>query len=143
MYAGINLKWNYEERWIDASMNGYMNKLQQRFSHKMPKKSQHSPYRAPKKVYGVAAQDTIVPDDSAKLNDNQIKLIQQVIGVCLYYGRATDDTILPALSAIASEQSNGTKQTMEKNNPTFGLSGTAYSCKGQVSRVVHGIEHSF
>ena len=95
-------------------MNGYTSKLRQRFSHKMPKKPQHSPYRAPKKVYGTAAQDTIVLDDSAKLNDNQITLIQQVIGVCLYYGRAVDNTILPALSAIASKQSNGTKRTMEK-----------------------------
>ena len=48
------------------------------------------------------------------MNDEKIKLIQQVIGVCLYYGRAADDTILSALSTIASEQSNGTKQTMEK-----------------------------
>ena len=47
----------------------------------MPKVPQHSPYKAPKKVYGAAAQDTIVPDDSAKLNDDQIKMIQQVIGV--------------------------------------------------------------
>ena len=32
----------------------------------------------------------------------------------LYYGRAVDYTILLALSVIASEQSNGTKRTMEK-----------------------------
>ena len=32
----------------------------------------------------------------------------------LYYGRAVDNTILPALSAIASEQANGTERTMEK-----------------------------
>ena len=68
-------------------MNGFTSKLRQRFSHKMPKKPQHSPYRALKKVYGATAQDTIVPDDLAKLNDDQIKLIQQVIGVCLYYVR--------------------------------------------------------
>ena len=79
LYAGINLKWNYEERWLDASMNGYVSKLRQRFSQKMPKKPQHSPHRAPKKVYGAAAQDTIVPDDSAKLNEDQIKLIHKVI----------------------------------------------------------------
>ena len=114
LYAGINLKWNYEEKWLDASMNGYMSKLRQRFIHKMPKVPQHSPHKAPKKVYDDTAQDTIVPDDIAKLNNEQIKLIQQVIGVCLYYGRAVDDTVLPALSAIASKQSNDTKQTMEK-----------------------------
>ena len=39
--------------------------------------------KAPKKVYGAAAQDDIVPNDTVKLNDDQITLIQQVIGVCL------------------------------------------------------------
>ena len=79
MYTGINLKWNYEQKWLDALMNGYVSKPRQRFSNKMPKKLQHGPYRAPKKVHGAAAQDTIVSDGSAKLNDDQIKLIQQVI----------------------------------------------------------------
>ena len=79
MYAGINVKRNYEEKWLDAPMNGYVSKLLQRFSHKMPNAPQHSPHKAPKKVSDTAAQDTIVPDVSAKLNDDQIKLIQQVI----------------------------------------------------------------
>ena len=104
LYAGINLKWNHEEKWLDASMNRYVSKLRQRFRHTMPKTPQHSPYKAPEKVYGAAAQDITVPDESVKLNDDQIKLIQQVIGVCLYYARAVDDTILPALGTIASEQ---------------------------------------
>ena len=94
-------------------MNGYMSKLRQRFNHKIPKVPQHSSYKAPKKVYGATAQNTIVPDGTAKLDDEQIKLIQKVIEMCLYYGSAVDDTILPTLSAIASEQLNGTKRTME------------------------------
>ena len=80
----------------------------------MPHTPQHSPYRAPEKVYGAAAQDAIPPDETAKLDEEKIKLIQQVIGVYLYYGRAVDNTILPAFSAIASEQSEATKRTMEK-----------------------------
>ena len=95
-------------------MKGYVRKLRQHFSHKMTTVPQHSPYEAPKKVYGSAAPDIIVPDDITRLNDHQIKLIQQVIGECLYNGRAVDDTILPALSAIVNKQSNGTKRTMEK-----------------------------
>ena len=88
-----------------------MSKLRQHFSHKIPKKPQHSPYRAPKKVYDAAAQDTIIPDDSAKLNDDQIKLVQQVIRICLYYGRAVDDTILPALASLqASSRMAQSKQ---------------------------------
>ena len=99
---------------MDASINGYVSKLRQRFSHKMTNAPQHSPYKAPKKVYCAAAQDIIAPDDTAKLNNEQIKLIQKVIGVCLYYSRAVNDTLLPPPNAIASEQTNSTKRTMEK-----------------------------
>ena len=70
LYADINLKWNYEEKWLDALIDGYVSKLRKRFCHKMPKAPQHSPHKAPKKVYGATAQDAIVPDDSAKLNDD-------------------------------------------------------------------------
>ena len=27
LYAGINLNWNYKERWVDSSMQGYIAKL--------------------------------------------------------------------------------------------------------------------
>ena len=60
-------------------------------------------YTTPKKVCDATEQDSIVPDDSARVNDDQTKLIQQVIRVCLHYGWAVDNTILPALSTIASE----------------------------------------
>ena len=93
-------------------MVGYVNKLRKRFNHQRPTKPQHSPYKAPKKIFGAGAQDTIAPDESPKLDDTNVKLIQQVIGVCLYYGRAVDDTILPALSALASEQAEATIETM-------------------------------
>ena len=76
LYAGINFKWNHKEKWLDALMNRYMSKLRQHFGHKMPKVPQHSPYKEPKKVYGVVAQDTSVPYDTAKLNDEEIKLIR-------------------------------------------------------------------
>ena len=109
LYAGIDLKWNHKEKWLDALMNGYVSKLRQHFSHKMSKVPQHSPHKAPKKVYGALAQDTIVPYYTAKFNDEQIKLVQQVIGVCLYYDSGVDDSILPVFSTIASEQSNGIK----------------------------------
>ena len=105
-------------------MNGYVSKLRQRFSHRMPKVPQHSPYKAPEKVYGIVAQDTIAPDDTAKLDDEQIKLAQQVIRVYLYYGRAVDNTILPALSAIASKYSNGTKRMMAKTIQLFDYPAT-------------------
>ena len=53
-------------------------------------------------MYGAAAQDVLEDINSPKLNDEGINIIQQVVGVCLYYARAVDNTILTALSTIAS-----------------------------------------
>ena len=98
-------------------MSGYIDKLRQQFSHKMPDKPEHSPYKAPPCVYVSGAQDTIPPDATTTIDEKRIKVVlvvQQVIGGCLYYGRSVDDTILPALSATASEQSNTTENTEKK-----------------------------
>ena len=50
----------------------------------------------------------MVPQHKTSLHQiTQPSWIQQVIGIFLYYDRAVDNTILPGLSAILSEQSNG------------------------------------
>ena len=41
-------------------------------------------------------------------------MVQQIIGGFLYYGRAVDLTVLPALSSIASEQASATENTEKK-----------------------------
>jgi hypothetical protein len=46
------------------------------------------------------------------LNQIDAKYIQAVMGTLLYYGRAVDSTILPALSAIATKQAKPTAKTM-------------------------------
>ena len=60
------------------------------------------------------AQNIIKEEISPKLTDKGINIVQQVVGICLYYGRAIEDTILPALSAIASEQTTATEATMSR-----------------------------
>ena len=40
--------------------------------------------------------------------------MQKIVGSILYYARAVDMTVLMALSSIASEQTKGTKHTLEK-----------------------------
>ena len=39
------------------------------------------------------------------------RVVQQVISTCLFYAQAVDCTILPAISSIASEQTNATEGT--------------------------------
>ena len=95
-------------------MQGYIDKLRARYQHEMPNQPQHSPYRAPPKVYSTAAQDTTPDDITAKIDKKRVKAIQQVVGGVLYYARAVDSTVLPALSSIASEQASATKTTEKK-----------------------------
>ena len=44
------------------------------------------------------------------------KRIQSVVGLFLYYGRAIDNTILPALNEIALSQAEPTEMTNKKVN---------------------------
>ena len=54
-----------------------------------------------------------MPTTPPPLNKEETKYIQAVAGTLLYYGRAVDNTILPALSAIATEQPQPTERTKE------------------------------
>ncbi len=47
------------------------------------------------------------------LNKEETKYIQAVTGTLLYYGRAVNNTILPALSAIATKEAQSTEKTKE------------------------------
>jgi hypothetical protein len=113
LYCVIALDWYYENRILDISMPGYIDKLCARFEHEKPSKPQHSPHKAPPKIYGAAAQDPIPDDNTPRLDDKRIKRIQQIIGGILYYARAIDMTVLAALSAVASEQTSATETTKQ------------------------------
>jgi hypothetical protein len=54
-----------------------------------------------------------MPTTPPPLNKEATKYIQAVAGTLLYYGRAVDNTILLALSAIATEQAQPTERTKE------------------------------
>ena len=51
-------------------------------------------------------------DTTRLLSKEEKKIIQQVIGTFLYYGRALDFTMLTTLSSIASTQAEPTEETM-------------------------------
>ena len=45
LYCGITLRWNYEQRYVDISMPGYVKKMLARFKHEEPNTPQYSPYQ--------------------------------------------------------------------------------------------------
>ena len=113
-YIGLTLDWDYQKREVHTSMPGYVHEAIKRFRWNAPKRPQTQPHQHAKKVYGSRVQYAKQVDDSEPLGKEQKKTAQQIVGTFLYYARAVDSTMLPALSAIASQQSAPTEQTWKK-----------------------------
>ncbi len=112
--CGITLTWDYDACTLNILMPGYIIKQLQHYQHASPTCPQHCPYYPQPKQYSSIMQHPIKLDTSSLLSKEDIKQVQQVIGSILYYARAIDLTVLMALSTIASKQSKGTEQTMQK-----------------------------
>ena len=102
-YAGVHLKWNYQQGYFDLAMPHYVEKQLQQYGYKATTKKQDSPFPAPPIRYGKAAQTVIDPDPSPALTEKEHKFVQQVTGSFLYYGRAVDPTILMTLNSIVRQ----------------------------------------
>jgi hypothetical protein len=94
LYVGLTLQWDYHRRFLDISMPGYVERALARFQHPVPDRPQHSPFQWTKPIYGSKSQLSPDPDTSAPLLPDQIKRLQQILGVFLYYARAVDSTML-------------------------------------------------
>jgi hypothetical protein len=93
-------------------MPGYVERALARFGQLIPKILQHQPHNHTVPTYGATIQYA-KDDNAANLLKKEKKYIQQVLGTFLYYGRAVDSTMLMALSSIASNQAEPTKETMD------------------------------
>ena len=47
----------------------------------------HSLYKSRSKIYGAVTQDLLEGMESPRLNEVGIAIIQQIVGVCLYFVR--------------------------------------------------------
>eukprot|EP00804_Cyclotella_cryptica_P004405 CCRYP_006820-RB/>CCRYP_006820-RB protein AED:0.39 eAED:0.39 QI:0/0/0/1/0/0/2/0/323 len=65
-----------------------------------PKKTQHQPYPHTPRTYGTKQQYADTEDNTALLSKSNKTFVQEVIGVFLYYARAVDCTMLPALGSL-------------------------------------------
>ena len=119
-FVGIDLEWNYAKKHADRtcrlSMKNYINELLFKLGHPNPKRPQKSPHKWREIDYGSKIQLTPEEDDSEPLDDEGIRWVQMVVGALLYYGRAVDNKILTALSAIGSQQSKATENTKKAIN---------------------------
>ena len=113
-YIGINLDWDYKLKRVTLSMLDYVQTALHKFRHVPQQHPEHSPHAHLKTTYGQKVQYAEPLDDSENLSAKDINYVQQVCGTFLYYAIAIDNTILPALSDISSEQAKATKNAATK-----------------------------
>ena len=86
-----------------------MNKALHKFQHPTPKRAQYVPHQWTRPNYGETKQLATPLDTSPPIPEELKRRIQQIIGTFLYYARAVNCTILPALNTLAEQQLNPTK----------------------------------
>ena len=115
-YCGLTLQWNYDAQYVDVSMPSYIPKALARFNHTPTKFPQLSPHEHVPITYTKRGEQQFAPtpDPTSHLSPKDRRTLQSIVGTMLYYARAIDYTILPALNDIAREQSNPTVRTMNR-----------------------------
>ena len=109
-YLGLTLDWHYNAVYVDVSMPSYVSKALNKFQHPTPKLPQHDPHKWSTPVYGQHVQYA-TNDASPPLDKPTTQRVQAITGTFLYYARAVDPTILPALNEIAGSQAQPTVVT--------------------------------
>ena len=93
-------------------MSGDVKKVLQKFHHQPPKPHQFSPFYAALYAKSIKGKHQYAPqiNSYSLLPPSKITRVQQILGRFLYYARAIDNTLLPALNTIAEKQAAATKQ---------------------------------
>jgi hypothetical protein len=92
-------------------MPGYVKKALKLFQHQLTF-TQDAPYPSVPIGYGAKQQYATQESTVLPLDANDKKFIQQVCGKFLFLGRAIDSTILCPVSAIATQSSQPTEESM-------------------------------
>ena len=93
-------------------MPTYIRDILLKFKYPIPRSPQCPPHEHITIQYGLKTrQHALEPDNSPLLHKDGIKYFQQVTGSLIYYPQEINETILPALNTIASEQASPTKKT--------------------------------
>jgi hypothetical protein len=83
-----------------------------RYNHLPPLKPQHCPYTPNPIIYGKDNQATAPSNTSPLLDAAGKKHVQQIVGSFLHYARLVNPATLMVLSAIATQQSAPTEETL-------------------------------
>ena len=112
-FVKIKLDWDYDKGKVHLSMQPYLQKALRQFDNMVPSKRHDSPYPHVEPKYG-AKEQFAEYDNLPPVGPEEQKHIQKVNGKLLWYARGVDGTLLTPLSALASQQSKPTTETMKR-----------------------------
>lgn len=116
-FCGMTFDWNYKDGFVDVLMPNYVERSLARLQYKTTKHPQYSPHEyTPITRTKPGSQQYTTTDNSPFVCQQDTKWVQSLVGTFLYYGRAIDGTILPALNEIGLQQGNPTINTMKNVN---------------------------
>ena len=92
-------------------MPTYVRKALEKLNHTTPSLPQHVPYKGVPITYGKQPHNTQEPDNTPFLSKEDTRHIQRNVGTFLYYARAVDTTIHPAINDMSITQAKSTQQT--------------------------------
>ena len=92
-------------------MPGYITSTLEWLQHPKPKQPQHAPQQWTQPAYGQKLQLAPI-DETPKLEKNGIHFVQSCVGSLIYYARAVDATMLPAINEISGSQASPMQKTM-------------------------------
>jgi hypothetical protein len=115
-FCSITLQTNYdsENGHVMLSMPGYVEIALHQFTNSQPKPPQHNgSYQSTEPQYNNSHEDNNLVFDSKCIKVPVIKRLQKVIGTLLFLARAVNNTMLVALSTLATTQTKGIESTMQ------------------------------
>ena len=114
VYIEINVECDNVHRTVKISMASYVRKALHRFQHILRGGKEYSTHTCAQIQYGQKLQYEYPLDAAEYLSYKETNPVQQVWGTFLYYAISIDNTILPSLSDISSEQSKATQNTEKR-----------------------------
>ena len=97
-FCGLTFDWHYNDGYVDMSMPEYVTKALQRLNYQPSKQPQYSPHEHnPITKMKKGMQQYANDDHTPFVSKTDTTWVQSVVGTFLYYARAIDNTILPAL----------------------------------------------
>jgi hypothetical protein len=110
-YLGYTIEWDDIAKTVALSMPQYVPKLLARFFPGTTIRGAASPAVYTPPNYGAHIQDIEI-DESPPLDAAGVLRLQEIVGSLLFYARAVDSTMLPAVNHISSEQARPTARVM-------------------------------